>query len=339
MTQKISRTVVDMSVNYGNEKNLIDFSSIKKSSNNLFFGLISYLRTNEKKEHSLSFEYVNKLAGLNSTTKTFSTSQVLFDFHKNVNSSIAFIDDNTFRVVNLDRQERKSDKKGYYRFVPLIENVIIDNENRTFSFRVVDNDLTEVFIRNKSKQYTWFRFSDYLEIDTPNAKTLFRLLSKFKSTGFATYSIDNLKLLMGCETVANKRFTNDILKQSVKRINDLNLELNNISMKVNRDRSNKISGVKFSFSYIDNELYLGKNMERCIEQMEVSSKVVEKLTSKSKEELLYTFFNQDEDEAELILLHYGLRETIRTIAMEEYSDYIHYKRRYECLLKEKLNNK
>lgn len=101
------------------------------------------------------------------------------------------------------------------------------------------------YLVNELENFTQFNLEEYVKIKTKYSAKLYQLLKQFRSTGFYIVSQQELELLLDSPKGMEPKFFNrDIIKKSVKELEQYFEELNCITIKEGR----KTTGYKFTFT-------------------------------------------------------------------------------------------
>lgn len=100
---------------------------------------------------------------------------------------------------------------------------------------------------NLKNNFTAGMLSDYLKLSGKNAKKLFLLFVRWKSTGYMIKTIDELQKILGTNYTSYKHFNNDLIKPTIKQIQEKTSVKN-----IKRDHKKKgrsIYKLIFNFDY------------------------------------------------------------------------------------------
>jgi plasmid replication initiation protein len=160
-------------VKISNQMNTLGFRNFTSKEMDLFFAICSRVREQGTQELSFSFEKLRELSSYKPTSNDRFVDDLIRTNTKLMNLNVNFDDGNEyvafvlFPTFRINREEQTL-------------KIAVNNE---FSFLL--NELTNNFARFELEQFTYLK-SSY-------AKTMYRLLKQFKSTGFFVISIEEFR--------------------------------------------------------------------------------------------------------------------------------------------------
>ncbi|SDQ02502.1 replication initiation protein [Carnobacterium viridans] len=160
-------------VKISNQMNTLGFRNFTSKEMDLFFAICSRVREQGTQELAFSFEKLRELSSYKPTSNDRFVDDLIRTNTKLMNLNVNFDDGNEyvafvlFPTFRINREEQTL-------------KIAVNNE---FSFLL--NELTNNFARFELEQFTYLK-SSY-------AKTMYRLLKQFKSTGFFVISIEEFR--------------------------------------------------------------------------------------------------------------------------------------------------
>lgn len=176
---------------------------------------------------------------------------------------------------------------GVYHQGSLFYHFVTDPESHTLTVSVNENFR---FILNEiTKNFTWFDLKEFTALESKYAKTLYRLLKQFKTTGLYRVEIVDFRELMGIpKSYTNRDVMSKVVKPGIEELKDHFQHLKCVPITAPK-RGNPIVAYEFTFG---KEIY------------EHQPKV-EKKSAPTKKKNTFTDYNQrsyDYDELEKKLL-------------------------------------
>ena len=224
-------------VNYKNELNLIPLKNFNAKQMDLFFALCARMKDKGLQKIRFSFEELKELSDYKMTA---------------IDAFVGDLEKLYKNMLNLTY--RTEDSRAIQYFV-LFTGFKIDKVERYVEVSV--NPDLEYVINGLTTEFSGFELSALTNIRSTYAKTLFRLLMQFKSTGRYVVKIEDFKELLCIPksyrmSNINQTVLNPSIKELSKYFNDL--EVNKIKAK----KGNKIDKLEFSFSSVKSDKVLPK---------------------------------------------------------------------------------
>lgn len=217
----------ELAVKYQNELNLVPLKNFNAKQMDLFFALCARMRDRGLDKVKFSFEELKELSDYKMTaTQAF----------------VADLEELYKDMLNLTYREETEDKIKYF---VLFTGFEID-KNKKYVEVSVNPELAPI-INGLTTEFSKFELSAFTSIRSTYAKTLFRLLMQFRSTGYYIVDIDEFKELM--DTPKSYRMSNidqTILKPSIKELRNYFEELE--VTKIKTKKGNKIAKLEFTFT-------------------------------------------------------------------------------------------
>lgn len=223
-------------VKYDNSLNRVNVGSLNAMEQNLLFAIICGMFG--KTKIIFDIDCLRRLASGSSTMIRKERMPELVDgiinkvFHKYVTDIVGnkIINIHLFRAMN----------------------ILLDKDKNIAGLEViVDEEAVEIFAR-KSGNLTIVDFDRFVSIRSSYIKGVFRLLSQFKSTGYAKFDYSEFLDVIGCpDTYKQEDIKRRILEPSVLMISDYFKGLKYKLIKENKyGYANKIKWIEFRFKKI-----------------------------------------------------------------------------------------
>lgn len=223
----------ELTVKYQNELNLVPLKNFNAKQMDLFFALCAQMKDKGLKNIRFSFEELKEL----SDYKTTATKAFVTDLEKLYKD-----------MLNLTYRAEDEDTIKYFVLFTGFEI----NKTKKFVEVSVNPDL-EYIINGLTTDFSKFELSAFTSIRSTYAKTLFRLLMQYRSTGYYVVRIEEFRDLMNIpKSYRMSNIDQTILEPSIKELanyfNDLQV------MKVKASKGNKIAKLEFTFSGLTSDL-------------------------------------------------------------------------------------
>jgi len=220
----------DITVKYQNQLNLVPLKNFNAKQMDLFFALCARMKNKGLDKIKFSFEELRDLSDYKMTaTKAFVGD--LERLYKN--------------ILGLSYREESENKIKYF---VLFTGFEIDKKNKFVEISV-NKDLESV-INGLTSEFSKFELSAFTSIRSTYAKTLFRLLMQYRSTGYYTVSIEEFKEIMNVPKSYTQmgQIDQKVITPAMKELHNYfdDLEIKKIKAK----KGNKIARLEFSFSEI-----------------------------------------------------------------------------------------
>ena len=220
----------ELAVKYQNKLNLVPLKNFNAKEMDLFFSLCARMKDRGTDSVNFSFEELKELSDYKITaTKSF----------------ISDLDSLYSKMLQLTyRDELEDDDNGFSKFV-LFTGFKVSAKKQTVEVKV--NPELAPIINGLSNGFSRFELSAFTAIRSTYAKTLFRLLMQYRSTGYYIVSIEDFRELLNVPA-SYQMFNIDqrVLKPAMKELNNYfeDLEITKIRAK----KGNKIAKLEFTFT-------------------------------------------------------------------------------------------
>lgn len=223
------RKTTELSAKYQNQLNLIPLKKFTSKEMDLFFALCARMKNKETEKISFTFEELKELSEYKKTA--------IKSFTKDLDSLYS-------KMLQLTYRDEYDDDGSFRRFV-LFTDFNVSVKKQTVEIKV--NESLSNVLNGLTSEFTRFELSAFTSINSSYAKTLFRLLMQFKSTGIYTVDIETFRDLL--DVPKSYRMSNIdqvILHPSLKELSNYfeDLEVTKIKAK----KGNKIARLEFTFT-------------------------------------------------------------------------------------------
>lgn len=241
-------------VKYANWTNTLKFKDFTPQDYDFFMMLCSKMKDKGTRTLTFSFEEIKRLAGYQKKDKKAFVEKLM-----SMNRKLMSV---TTDVVIGSK---------YLQFV-LFTTFTTDTEEDTLTvsinqdFQFVLNDLT--------KNFTRFELEEFLSLDSKYAKTLYRLIKQYKSTGEYRVNVGEFRDLMGCPPSYNNGvFLRDIVQPSVVKLQQF-FPLLQCTVIHAKKRGAPVTGYLFTFNKEERQLTVDQGLEEIRKQREQKNKKV-----------------------------------------------------------------
>lgn len=228
-------------VKYANWTNALKFKDFTPQDYDFFMMLCSKMKDKGTRTLTFSFEEVKRLSGYQKKDKKAFVEKLM-----SMNRKLMSI---TTDVVIGSK---------YLQFV-LFTTFVTDTEEDTLTvsvnqdFQFVLNDLT--------KNFTRFELEEFLSLESKYAKTLYRLVKQYKSTGEYRVDIGEFRDLMGCPPSYNNGvFLRDIVQPAVVKVQQF-FPLLKCTVLHAKKRGAPVTGYLFTFTKEERQLTVDQGLE------------------------------------------------------------------------------
>lgn len=236
-------------VKYHNDLNTITLGGLTENQQNLLFTIFAKIRDKDTTEIKFNIDELIELTGISTTNKSYVETVIFGNLDKLQNLKIRYETDEE-KAQEVIFPKAKLDKKSGELSIKV---------NDTFSY--IFNELTSNFTR--------FELAEFVSLSGKYAKTLYRLLKQYRSTGFLNMEWDKFAEIM--DFPKNYKRLRDIevniLKPAVKQ---LSKEINLFDQKrtpfkklgynkLKQGKGNKITHIEF---YFEPEKYVKEIIEQ-----------------------------------------------------------------------------
>ena len=217
----------ELAVKYQNELNLVPLKNFNAKQMDLFFALCARMKDKGVENIRFSFEELKEL----SDYKMTATKAFVADLEKLYKD-----------MLNLSYRTENDDEIEYF---VLFNGFKIDKKQKFVEVRV--NQDLDYIINGLTTEFSRFELSAFTSIRSTYAKTLFRLLMQYRSTGYYVVSIEDFRELLDIpEYYQMGNIDQQVLKPAKKEHHNYfeNLEVTKIKAK----KGNKIAKLEFTFT-------------------------------------------------------------------------------------------
>ena len=218
--------MADIKVRYKNELNLVPMRNFDSVEMNLFFSICAKMKDKSLSKVQFTFEDLRELSAYKPTSiKRFSD-----DLEAVYNKMLQL----TYRTEEAGIREKFILFTGYR----------IDENNQTVDISV--NPELAYIINELSSEFTKFELQEFTGIRSSYAKTMYRLLKQYRSTGFYKVKIEDFREIL---SIPNSYQMSDIDKQVLKPIkNELSEFFDPLKIKkIKARKGNRIAMIEFRF--------------------------------------------------------------------------------------------
>ena len=218
--------MTDIKVRYKNELNLVPMRNFDSVEMNLFFSICAKMKDKGLSKVQFTFEDLRELSAYKPTSiKRFSD-----DLEAVYNKMLQL----TYRTEEAGIREKFILFTGYR----------IDENNQTVDISV--NPELAYIINELSSEFTKFELQEFTGIRSSYAKTMYRLLKQYRSTGFYKVKIEDFREIL---SIPNSYQMSDIDKQVLKPIkNELSEFFDPLKIKkIKARKGNRIAMIEFRF--------------------------------------------------------------------------------------------
>ena len=217
----------ELAVKYQNELNLVPLKNFNAKQMDLFFALCARMKDKGVENIRFSFEELKEL----SDYKMTATKAFVADLEKLYKD-----------MLNLSYRTENDYEIEYF---VLFNGFKIDKKQKFVEVRV--NQDLDYIINGLTTEFSRFELSAFTSIRSTYAKTLFRLLMQYRSTGYYVVSIEDFRELLDIpEYYQMGNIDQKVLKPAMKELHNYfeNLEVTKIKAK----KGNKIAKLEFTFT-------------------------------------------------------------------------------------------
>lgn len=223
----------ELTVKYQNELNLVPLKNFNAKQMDLFFALCARMKDKGLKNIRFSFEELKEL----SDYKMTATKAFVGDLEKLYKD-----------MLNLSYRTEDEDTIKYFVLFTGFEI----NKAKRFVEVSVNPDL-EYIINGLTTEFSKFELSAFTSLRSTYAKTLFRLLMQYRSTGYYVVHLEEFRDLMDIPDYYQMgNIDQKVLKPAM---NELQNYFNDLKVtKVKAKKGNKIAKLEFTFSGLKDDL-------------------------------------------------------------------------------------
>src|SRR5699024_7181963 len=216
--------MADIKVRYKNELNLVPMRNFDSVEMNLFFSICAKMKDKGLSKVQFTFEDLRELSAYKPT-------------------SIKRFSDDLEAVYNKMLQlTYRTDEAGIREKFVLFTGYRIDENNQTVDISV--NPELAYIVNELSSEFTKFELQEFTGIRSSYAKTMYRLLKQYRSTGFYIVKIEDFREIL---SIPNSYQMSDIDKQVLKPIkNELSEFFDPFKIKkIKARKGNRIAMIEF----------------------------------------------------------------------------------------------
>lgn len=275
-------------IKYHNKLNKVDgFGNLNAIEHNLLFAIICGMYGKDSMVFDL--EALRRLASGSATLIRKEKMPILVDG----------IMKNVFHTFVSEKQGNKIVNVHLFRAM----NHLVDDSNNLVGLEVVlDKDGVEIFGRQTGGNITLADYDIFVNIRSIYTKTIFRMLSQFKSTGYAKFEYDRFLELIGSpKSFKQENIKSRILEPSVKVIGDYFKGLRYNLVKEIVDGKKKIKWIEFIFNKIEykniteqsiSELELKGKDFKTIKRLKAAIEEVKDLDSSAEQAIILSYLEK-----------------------------------------------
>jgi len=218
--------VSNIKVKYKNELNLVPMRNFDSVEMNLFFSICAKMKDKGERKVRFSFEDLRELSDYKPT------------------SIKRFADDLESVYSKMLQLTYRTDEEGVREKFVLFTGYRIDENNQVVDISV--NPELDYIINELSSEFTKFELQEFTGIRSSYAKTMYRLLKQYRSTGFYKVRIEDFREILD---IPNSYQMSDIDKQVFKPIKkELAQYFDHLEITKHKARKgNKIASIEFRF--------------------------------------------------------------------------------------------
>ncbi|HBI1614289.1 TPA: replication initiation protein [Enterococcus faecalis] len=223
----------ELTVKYRNELNMITLKKFNAKEMDLFFALCARMKDKGLNNIVFSFEELKELSDYRTTAiKAFTDD----------------LDSLYSKMLQLTYRDEYDDDGSFRRFV-LFTSFDVNVKKQTVEVSI--NPKLEGILNGLTTEFSKFELSAFTSLRSTYAKTLFRLLMQYRSTGYYVVNIEEFRELLNIPDYYQMgNIDQKVLKPAMKELNNYfeNLEL----IKVKAKKGNKIAKLEFMFTGLKN---------------------------------------------------------------------------------------
>ena len=218
--------MANIKVKYKNELNLIPMRNFDSVEMNLFFSICAKMKDKGTNKVRFTFEDLKELSAYKPT------------------SVKRFADDLEAVYSKMIQLTYRTEEPGIREKFVLFTGYRIDENNQTVDISV--NPELDYIINELSTEFTKFELQEFTGIRSSYAKTMYRLLKQYRSTGFYKVKIEDFREILA---IPDSYQMSDIDKQVLKPIkNELSIYFDDMKVIKHKARKrNRIAAIEFRF--------------------------------------------------------------------------------------------
>lgn len=218
--------MANIKVKYKNELNLVPMRNFDSVEMNLFFSICAKMKDKGISKVRFTFEDLKELSAYKPT------------------SVKRFADDLEAVYSKMIQLTYRTEEPGIREKFVLFTGYRIDENNQTVDISV--NPELDYIINELSTEFTKFELQEFTGIRSSYAKTMYRLLKQYRSTGFYKVKIEDFREILA---IPDSYQMSDIDKQVLKPIkNELSIYFDDMKIIKHKARKrNRIAAIEFRF--------------------------------------------------------------------------------------------
>lgn len=217
-------------VKYHNELNNIALKNFSKADYDLFMVLCAEMKEKGTTEREFSYTELRKQAAFKKSNSNAEMFSELNKVSENLAKTTCAIQHNGMKRV-------------IFTLFTKFEN---DGENGTLKVRV--NDEFQFLLNELASNFTRFELKEFVELDSKYAKTLYRLLKQFRTTGDLTISAEDFREKIDIpKSYSNKIIISRIIKPAVEALKEVIPGLDYQIIRASK-RGAPVKAYRFSFT-------------------------------------------------------------------------------------------
>ena len=219
----------ELTVKYRNELNMITLKKFNAKEMDLFFALCARMKDKGLNNIVFSFEELKELSDYRTTAiKAFTDD----------------LDSLYSKMLQLTYRDEYDDDGSFRRFV-LFTSFDVNVKKQTVEVSI--NPKLEGILNGLTTEFSKFELSAFTSLRSTYAKTLFRLLMQYRSTGYYVVNIEEFRELLNIPDYYQMgNIDQKVLKPAMKELSNYfeDLEITKIKAK----KGNKIAKLEFTFT-------------------------------------------------------------------------------------------
>lgn len=218
--------MANIKVSYKNELNLVAMRNFDSVEMNLFFSICAKMKNKGNDKVQFTFEDLRELSAYKPT------------------SIKRFSDDLEAVYTKMLQLTYHVEEAGVREKFVLFTGYRIDENNQTVDIAV--NPSLNFMLNELSTEFTKFELQEFTTIRSSYAKTMYRLLKQFRSTGFYKVKIDDFRTLLDVPSGYSMSKIDERILKPIKK--ELSLHFDDLKIIKHKARKgNKISLIEIRF--------------------------------------------------------------------------------------------
>lgn len=213
---------------YHNDFNKIAFNGFSAIDYDIFMGICTKVYDQGNHEVTFSFAELKKLAGLDSNMSVTEFNDKLRAINK--------------KLLKIDYSYVSGNHELDFNIFSLF-----DRDKDAETLKVVVSEEGMYLLNHINKNFTAFELQQFVKLDSKYAKTLYRLLKQFKSTGDLKIKIDEFREVLDVpKSYTNSIIMRDIIKPTVEALQPIFPDLRCESIR-SRTQGRRVTSYRFVF--------------------------------------------------------------------------------------------